>query len=111
MFAGVVIGFEDRLFLVEESANEVAVTVSVLSGSLSGEAKVQLTTTAGSATGMSVLRNSLCCECSKVTVQCSECLTFECTISFLYMKIYMYIQLSITFLFRLDYNNYGWRMI
>ena len=45
------IGFDDMLYFVEESSGEVAVSVAVLSGTLSDEVTVQLTQTSDSATG------------------------------------------------------------
>lgn len=45
------IGFEKLLYFVEESEGVVVVTVGVQSGSLSGEAVVQLTTNSDTATG------------------------------------------------------------
>ena len=45
------IGFEKLLYFVEESEGVVVVTVGIQSGSLSGEAVVQLTTNSDTATG------------------------------------------------------------
>ena len=48
---GVVIGFEDMLYFVDESEGEVIVNIAVLTGTLSSEVTVQLTQNPDTATG------------------------------------------------------------
>ena len=54
MYAGVVIGFDDMLYFVDESAGEVVVSVGVISGTLSDEVTIQLTQTSDSAAGQTL---------------------------------------------------------
>lgn len=48
------IGFEEFLYFTDESYGQVTVTIGVLSGKLSGDAMVQLTTSDRGARGMAL---------------------------------------------------------